>query len=141
MAATGCLPSLASTLQFFLILPTLSLYFFQPGYILSCHRPKQLYSSSNRRNTYAEGHLASIKGLLDTDIDVTIILSKSLPLYWPFQEINIQFLGIQILAQLRQSTRWVEFIGPEVQVGKVKLYLANIVVNLWGHDLLHQRKP
>ena len=32
-----------------------SIYLFQSGYILSCHRPKELYSLTNKSDTYTEG--------------------------------------------------------------------------------------
>ena len=34
--------------------------------------------------------------------------------------------------------RWIECIGPEGQRGRLRSYLANIAMNLWGHDLLQQ---
>ena len=45
-------------------LPTLSIHLFQPGYILPCHRPKQLYSLINKSNTYTEGQPTSFQGFL-----------------------------------------------------------------------------
>ena len=38
----------------------------------------------------------------------------------------------------KQSTRWVEYIGPEGQIEKLRPYVANIAMNLWGRDLLQQ---
>ena len=49
---------------------------------------------------------------------------------------RFQFLGIGTLSQVKQITRWVDCIGPEVQKGRLWPYVANIAVNLWGHDLL-----
>ena len=34
--------------------------------------------------------------------------------------------------------RWVDCIVPECQRGKLRTYVPNIAVNLWGHDLLQQ---
>ena len=34
--------------------------------------------------------------------------------------------------------RWVECIGLELQIGKLRPYVANIAVYLWGCDLLQQ---
>ena len=79
-----------------------------------------------------------ITGLLDTGVDVSIITSESWHLHWPLQEVDIQFLGIGTLSRVKQSTRWVNFIGPDGQIGKLRPYVANIVVNLWGCDLLQQ---
>ena len=49
-----------------LTLPTFSLYLFSdflPGYILPCHRPKQLYPLTNKNNTYTEGYSITKDGL------------------------------------------------------------------------------
>ena len=34
--------------------------------------------------------------------------------------------------------RWVNCIGPDGQIGKLRPYVANIAVNLWDCDLLQQ---
>ena len=51
---------------------------------------------------------------------------------------DIQFLEIETFSQVKQSTRWVECIGPEGQRGRMRPYVANIAVNLWGCDQLQQ---
>ena len=79
-----------------------------------------------------------ITGLLDTGADVSIITPESWHPHWPLQEVDIQFLGIGTLSRVRQSTRWVNCIGPDGQIGKLRPYVANIAVNLWGRDLLQQ---
>ena len=33
---------------------------------------------------------------------------------------------------------WVECIGPEGQIGKLRPCIANIAVNLWGREVLKQ---
>ncbi|KAL6093193.1 hypothetical protein STEG23_016117 [Scotinomys teguina] len=53
-------------------------------------------------------------------------------------EVNVQLLGIGTLSQVKQSARWLECIGPEGQRAKLKPYVANIAINLWGRDLLKQ---
>ena len=79
-----------------------------------------------------------ITGLLDTGADVSIITPESWHPHWPLQEVDIQFLGIGTLSRVRQSMRWVNCIGPDGQIGKLRPYVANIAVNLWGRDLLQQ---
>ena len=69
-------------------------------------------------------------------MDVTIIPPESWHPNWPLQDVNIQLLRIGTFPQVKQSTRWVRCIGPEGQRGKLKSYVANIAMNLWGHDLL-----
>lgn len=69
-----------------------------------------------------------------------IIAPKSWQPGWPLWEVNVQLLGIGTLSQVKQSTRWVNCIVPEGQIGKLKLYVANITINLWGCDLLQQWK-
>lgn len=53
---------------------------------------------------------------------------------------NIQFQGVGTLSQIKQSTRWLKCIGPEGQVGKLRPYIADIAINLWGRNLLQQWK-
>ncbi|ERE67690.1 protease-like protein [Cricetulus griseus] len=79
-----------------------------------------------------------ISGLVDTGADVTIITQKSWPQKWPLREANVQFLGIGTLSRVRQSVNSVVYIGPEGQKGILKPYVADIAINLWGHDLLQQ---
>ena len=70
------------------------------------------------------------------DANMTIITPESWHTDWPLQEADIQFLGVGTLSQVKQSTRWVECIGPEGQKGRLKPYVANIKVTLKGQDLL-----
>ena len=67
-----------------------------------------------------------------------IISPKSLHLDWLLQKVNIQILGTGTLCQLKQSATWVLYIGPNGQIGKLKPYVVNIAMNLWGHDLTQQ---
>ena len=79
-----------------------------------------------------------ITGLLDTGIDVSIITPESWHPHWPLQEVEIQFLGLGNLSRVRQSTRWVNCIGPDRKIGKLRPYVANIAVNLLDRVLLQQ---
>ena len=69
-------------------------------------------------------------------MDVTIITPESWHPNWPLQEADVQFLGIGTLSQVKQSTRWVECIGPEGQRERLMPYVTNSEVNLQGCDLL-----
>ncbi|KAL6094337.1 hypothetical protein STEG23_002841 [Scotinomys teguina] len=81
---------------------------------------------------------ASEESSVDTGADVTIIAPEFWYPNWPVQEVNVQLLGIGTLSQVKQSARWLECIGPEGQRAKLKPYVANIAMNLWGRDLLKQ---
>lgn len=76
-----------------------------------------------------------IVGLVDTGADVTVISQKSWNPDWPLQKVNIQFLGLGTWPQIKQSTRWVECTGWEIQIGKLKSYVTDIAMNLWRCDL------
>ena len=78
--------------------------------------------------------------MVDTEADVIIISPKSWPVSWPLQEVDIQFQGVGTLSQIKQSTRWLKCVGPEGQVGKLRPYVTDIAINLWGRDLLQQWK-
>ena len=79
-----------------------------------------------------------IEGLLDMSADISIIISEPWHLNWPLQEVDVQFLGIRTLYQVKQIARWVEHIGLEGQTGRWRLYIANIAMKLWGCALLQQ---
>ena len=74
--------------------------------------------------------------MVDTGADVTIISPKSSPVSWTLQDVDIQFQGVGSLSQIKQSTRWLKCIGSEDQVRKLRPYVADIAINLWGRDLL-----
>lgn len=78
--------------------------------------------------------------LVDMGADVTIISPKSGHSDQLLQEANVHLSGTGMLPQVMQSTGWVKYIGPERKIGKLKPYLTNIAVNLWGQDLLQQWK-
>ncbi|KAL6067262.1 hypothetical protein STEG23_006100 [Scotinomys teguina] len=82
--------------------------------------------------------IGEIISKVDTGADVTIIAPEFWHPNWPVQEVNVQLLGIGTLSQVKQSARWLECIGPEGQRAKLKPYVANIAMNLWGRDLLKQ---
>lgn len=70
-----------------------------------------------------------IEGLVDRGADVMIISPNPWYPDWPHQEVNIQFLGIGTLSQVKQI-RWIEYMGPEGHIGKLKPYVATIAMNL-----------
>lgn len=76
-----------------------------------------------------------IGGLAETGVDVTIIS----PQYWhpdyPLPEANVHLLEIETWSWVKQNARLVEYIGPEGHIGKVKQYMPNTAINLWGCDL------
>ena len=47
-------------------------------------------------------------------------------------------MGIGTMSQVKQSIKWLECVGPEGQKGRLKPYMTDIAVNLWGRDLLQQ---
>ena len=67
-----------------------------------------------------------------------IITPEFWHLNWPHEGVDIQFLGIGTLSQVKQSTQWVECIGLEGQIGRLRPYISNIAVYLWGLDILQQ---
>lgn len=78
--------------------------------------------------------------MVNTGADVTIISPKPWPASCLLQEVDIKFQGVGTLSQIKQSTRWLKHIGPEGQIGKLRPYLADIAINLWGRDMLQQWK-
>jgi hypothetical protein len=44
------------------------------------------------------------------------------------------------LSQVKQSLKWIKYIGPEGQIERLRPYVTDIAMNLWGRDLLQQQK-
>ena len=63
-------------------------------------------------------------------MDVSIISPESWHPNLPLQEVDVQFLEILTLSQVKKNMRWVECIGIESQKGRLKPYVANSAVNL-----------
>ena len=55
-----------------------------------------------------------IFGLIDTCMNVMIITPESWYLNWPLQEADIQLLGTGTVSQVKQYTKWVDCLGPDV---------------------------
>ena len=72
---------------------------------------------------------------------MSIVTPESWHPNWPLQEADVPFLETGSLLQMKQSMRWVEYIGPEKQKGRLRQYIAKIAVNVWGCDLIQQWKP
>lgn len=62
-----------------------------------------------------------IERTVNTGAYVIIISPKSWPVDWPLQEVDIQFEGVRTSSQIKQSTRWLNYTGPEGQIGKLRL--------------------
>lgn len=79
-----------------------------------------------------------IDRLVDTGPDVGILFQQ----FWnpdllP-QKVYTQFIGTGKLSQIRQSVQWITCVGPGGETGKVRPYVADVPINLWGRDLLQQ---
>lgn len=75
-----------------------------------------------------------IEGLVVTGADVTIMFPRSWNSEWPLQNIHTQFIGTDRLSQIKQSVQWVKCVGPEGKTGKLRPYVTDIPINLWGRD-------
>lgn len=73
---------------------------------------------------------------MDTGADVTIISPKSWNSEWPLQNVHTQFIGIGRLSQIKQNVQCIKCVGPEGQRGKLRPYVTDIPINLWGRGLL-----
>lgn len=55
---------------------------------------------------------------------------------WILHKVSALLLQIETLPQVKQSLKWIQFIGPEGQKERLRLYVTDIAMNLWGRDLL-----
>ena len=58
--------------------------------------------------------------MVNNGAEVTIISPKDWSAGWPLQEINIQYLGVGILSQIKQITKELKCAGPKVPIGKLR---------------------
>ena len=65
-----------------------------------------------------------IKQMVDTGADVTIILPKFWPSDLPFQEVDIKFQKVRTSSQVKQSKKWLNYVRPEGQIGRVRSLVA-----------------
>ena len=65
----------------------------------------QTFKNDQRRKLRVCINGIVIEGLLDPGVAVAIITPESWHPDWPLQEVDIQFLGIGTLSQVKQSTR------------------------------------
>nr|XP_058141037.1 endogenous retrovirus group K member 8 Pro protein-like [Dasypus novemcinctus] len=78
------------------------------------------------------------KGLIDTGADISIISSNHWPSAWPFQDASISIVGLGAPRGLKQSVQIFHCLGPGGQHATLELYVADLLINLWGCDLLEQ---
>ena len=76
------------------------------------------------------------EGLVDKDVDVSILSKKSWDSDWPLQKVHTQFIRISKLSVIRQIVWCINCVEPEGQTGKQKLYVPDTPINMWGRDLL-----
>lgn len=79
-----------------------------------------------------------IEGLLDTGANVVIHSHKPWNPDCLLQEVYTRFIGVSKLSEIRQSVQCINCMGPEWQIGKLKLYVAYISIHLWWKELLQQ---
>ena len=79
-------------------------------------------TSINDQRPRLRAHINDIViiGLIDTGVDVSIIIPESSHPNWPHQKADAQLLIIGTISQVKQSTRWVDCIRPE---GHMRLIL------------------
>ena len=79
-----------------------------------------------------------IVGMPETGVDCSIIIPEQWHPSWSLEDVNIQFLGIGSIRQVKNRSRWFECTETEGQRGFQKPYVTNIAINLWGYDLYQQ---
>ena len=76
--------------------------------------------------------------MIDTGADVSIISHLHWPDTWPLQPADIEVTGLGKAEGLKKSAQWLNCEGPDGQPARLKPYVAQLPINLWGRDLLQQ---
>ncbi|XP_075413432.1 endogenous retrovirus group K member 6 Pro protein-like [Tenrec ecaudatus] len=80
-------------------------------------------------------------GLIDTGADVTIIKQEDWPSNWPTSETLTSLRGIGQSSNPKQSSKYITWKDEENNSGLIKPFIIpQLLVNLWGRDLLSQMK-
>jgi hypothetical protein len=77
-----------------------------------------------------------MEGLVDRGDDVTIVSLESWNLHCSLQKASTWFVGIGTISLVKQHVRKIKCVGPESQIGRIKPYMADKAIILWGRYLL-----
>ncbi|TRZ05857.1 hypothetical protein HGM15179_021250 [Zosterops borbonicus] len=84
------------------------------------------------------GETASIKAVLDTGADITIIPEKNWPSNWPLQSVGGQVQDIGGFQLAKQSKNVVQIQGPKGQLANLHPFVLKYKEPLLGRDLMAQ---
>jgi len=99
-------------------------------------QPRQPTLTCRFRNVNASPEQVTLKGMVDTGTDVTIISSSRWPQTWGTVSVNTQLMGIGGVSCSRQRAHVIQIIGPEEQEANVRPFVVDVPLNLWGRDVL-----
>lgn len=80
----------------------------------------------------------TIRGLLDTGADVSIIARKNWPSSWPLQESDNTLVGLGMMEVPPRSAEVLEWQDEEQHKGQFQPYVCNLPITLWGREVLVQ---
>ncbi|KAJ7428286.1 hypothetical protein WISP_01390 [Willisornis vidua] len=80
----------------------------------------------------------SIRGLLDTGADVTIIANRDWPESWPKEETAVRVSGVGGAQYPLSSRHFLSFTDVDNQTATCKLLILPLPTTLWGRDILAQ---
>ncbi|KAJ7414878.1 hypothetical protein WISP_81047 [Willisornis vidua] len=80
----------------------------------------------------------SIRGLLDTGADVTIIANRDWPESWPKEETAVRVSGVGGAQYPLRSRHFLSFTDVDNQTATCKPLILPLPTTLWGRDILAQ---
>ena len=88
------------------------------------------------RNVNASPGQVTLKGMVDTGADVTIISASQWPRTWGTLPVNTGLIGIGGVSSSQQSAHVIQVIGPEEQAANIRPFVVDVPLSLWGRDVL-----
>ena len=99
-------------------------------------QPSRPTLTCHLRNVNASPEQVTLKGMVDTRADVTIISASRWPRTRGTVSVNTGLMGIGGMPSSQQSAHVIQGIRPEEQAANIPPFVVDVPLSLWGQDVL-----